>query len=272
MLEGSAPSPREQRGQQRGDGNADLEALEILDAVELPARGRGDLAEAVVPDFLHRHDPGLADGVADDLADAAIHRGPDLVVGPEGKADARQTRQRHQHRQRQAGRRQQFDAAGANLRQHLGIAAELAVGKTVTLSRPDDCVPISRGGLDQPKRQGMGIGRIDAQFEVELGGRAGWFGRGLVAAQAADAAPSKPLRVIFIFCCLPSALARLAPVSAEPPRPQDGRGKAPGQNLLPLLEIPANETILGNPRNPPETRAGVHLCQQRGGKDARRLT
>src|SRR5258708_34717887 len=61
--------PGEQRGQQCRDRHADLEALEIVDAVELPARRRRDLPETVVPDLLHWNNAGLADGVADDLTD-----------------------------------------------------------------------------------------------------------------------------------------------------------------------------------------------------------
>jgi hypothetical protein len=35
----------------------------------------------------------------------------------------------------------------------------------------------------------------------------------------------------------------------------------------PFLRIPGNETILRNPRNPSETRAGYWISQQRGGTD-----
>ena len=64
------------------------------------------------------------------------------IIGLEGEADAGEAQQRHQRRRRHRGRGQQLEAAGAELRKHLRIAAELA-GKRVMLSRPEDRAPIS---------------------------------------------------------------------------------------------------------------------------------
>ena len=174
---GQRPQPAEQRGQQGRDGNADLESPDIFDAIQLPARGRSDLPEPVVPHLLHRHDPGLADGVADDIADSAIHCGPDLIIGPEGEADARQARERHQRRQGHAGRRQQFDTSGAKLRQHLGIAAELAVGEDRHVQPTRRLAADRARGFRQPDREGVVIRCVDAELELELGRSAGGFGQ-----------------------------------------------------------------------------------------------
>ena len=206
MLDGSAEAA-EQRGQQRRNGNADLEALEVFDAVELPARRRSDLPETIVPDFLHRHDPGLADGIADDIADAAIHRGPDLIVGLECEANARQARQWHQGRQGHAGRRQQIDSTGAKLRQHFGVAAKLAVGENRDIQPAGRLRADGMSGLRQSKRKRMGIGRVDAQFELELGsGACGLAEDGRCPGGRSSAEPFPA--GYFHFCCLPSALPR----------------------------------------------------------------
>ena len=65
------------------------------------------------------------------------------IIGLEGEADAGEAQQRHQRRRRHRGRGQQLDAAGAELRKHFRIAAELAMGNGVMLSRPEDRAPIS---------------------------------------------------------------------------------------------------------------------------------
>jgi hypothetical protein len=165
---------------------------------------------------------GLADGVADDIADATVHRGPDLVVRGECEADARQTRQRHQGGQCHAGRRQQFDTAGAKLRQHLRIAPELTVGENrdVQPARRLRADRVRR--LDQSKREGMGVRRIDAKLELEFGGGAG----GVAEDGGCPSGGSGPEQIpagYFHFLvsrvsCLPSAFGlRLQAVSVEPP-------------------------------------------------------
>jgi hypothetical protein len=84
-------------------------------------------------------------------------------------------RQRHQRRQRQARRRQQIDAAGAQLRQHLRVAAKLAVGENRDVEPAAGLRPDGVRGLDQPDRQRVGFRRIDAQLELEFGSGAGRF-------------------------------------------------------------------------------------------------
>src|SRR5450631_268157 len=76
-------------------------------------------------------------------------------------------------RQSHAGRRQQFDTAGAKLRQHLGIAAELAVGENRNVQPAGRLRADRLRRLRQSKREGVGIRRIDAKLELELGRGAG---------------------------------------------------------------------------------------------------
>jgi hypothetical protein len=77
--------------------------------------------------------------------------------------------------------------------------------------------------------------------------------------QAVEAAPSKPLRVIFIFVSLPSALARLdASFGGTALVRKVGYGgvSVSGGNQSSSrsgTRETGNETILGNPRNRPET-------------------
>ena len=94
------------------------------------------------------------------------------------------------------------------------------LGKTVTLSRPDDCCADRARRLDQPNRQGMGVRRIDAQLELELGVRHWLVCQSAAVAKAADAAPSTPLRVIFIFWLSRARYRAFGQFRSNRPRPQ----------------------------------------------------
>src|SRR5665647_470963 len=91
------------------------------------------------------------------------------------------------------------------------------LGKTVTFSRPDDWVPIARAASVSRTVRGCVSGVLTPSLNSNSAAALAGLVRTEVA-QAADAAPSKPLRVIVIFSCLPSALSHLEPVSFEPPR------------------------------------------------------
>jgi len=122
---------------------------------------------------LHRHDPGFADRIAHDAADAAIQGGPDLIIGLERKADAGQPGKGNQGRQGHGGRGQQFDAAGAKLRQHFRITAKLAVGKNRHRHPPLCPFADLSCGLGEAHGQRVCIGRVDPKLELKLGGGCG---------------------------------------------------------------------------------------------------
>ena len=64
-------------------------------------------------------------------AKIAVHGLPDRIIVRECEADAADRRCRHQGRQDQARQREEFDAAGADLAQHVGVGAELVIGKNL---------------------------------------------------------------------------------------------------------------------------------------------
>src|SRR3981189_6831 len=101
----------------------------------------------------------------------------------------------------------------------------------------------------------MGTRRIEAKFERELGSGAGRLLRTVVA-QAAEAAPSKPLRV-YSFSRAHSRAREQFPSKWPSSGARDSAGCAGVPHRLRHHQmIPANETILGNPRNHPETNGG----------------
>src|SRR6266436_2712493 len=124
------------------------------------------------------------------------------------------------------------------------IAAELAVGED------RDAEPSRRAGarflrrLRQADRQRMGIGRIDAQLELEFGGGMGRFAK-KCGRPSSRSRPEQTLRVIFFTVFTSQArLRRPEVVSAEPPT-----AARPGWKPA----LGHNETISGNRRNRPET-------------------
>src|SRR5450631_3200888 len=121
---------------------------------------------------------------------------------------------------------------------------------TVTFSRPDDCAPITRAASFNRTVRGWVSGvltpSLNSYSAAALAGLPS-----IVVAQAADADPSRPRRVIFIVVASRGALSRQKPVSVEPP--PFARHRPAG-----LMPAPArvDETILRNPRNRPETNQG----------------
>ena len=93
----------EHRGEQRAHRHAQLQALQVVRIVDRLVAG-GDLAEAVVPHLVERHEADGADLLADMRAEIAVDRGPHAVEIRERERDARDRRDRNQ-RSRAASRR-----------------------------------------------------------------------------------------------------------------------------------------------------------------------
>jgi hypothetical protein len=115
-------------------------------------------------------EPRLLDGAAHIGAERAVHGGPDLVVVLEGEADAVDRRRRHIGGEDQAGQVEHLDRAGAQLRQHVGVAAELAVGKQLHVHAAAGLLADLVGRLAQPHVHGMRRHVIVGVFEFEFGG------------------------------------------------------------------------------------------------------
>ena len=81
--------------------------------------------------------PAFVDLAADMGAELAVHGLPDRVVIREREADAVDGSRRHQRRQDQAGQREELDAAGADLAQHVGVGTELVVGENLQVDPAD---------------------------------------------------------------------------------------------------------------------------------------
>src|ERR1700693_6243097 len=80
------------------------------------------------------------------------------------------------------------------------------LGKTVTFNRPDDCAPIARAASINRTVRGWVSGVLTPSLNSNSAAALAGLPR-MVVAQAAETAPSKPLRVIFIFL-LPRARYR----------------------------------------------------------------
>ena len=179
------PEGLEHRHPQRHHRNADLEALQVLGRADRAGAG-GDLAEAVVPHGRERHQAHLLDAGADVVADAAVHRGPHLVIAAEGEADAGDRRHRDQGRHHRAGEGRQLERAGANLRHHVGVVAELVVREQL-----DRHAALRFGGdggdrFLQPDVDRVRHRKIGAELQLELG-----RSRGLCADDSGQCARSR---------------------------------------------------------------------------------
>jgi len=139
------------------------------------------------------------------------------IIGLEGEADAGEAQQRHQRRRRHRGRGQQLEAAGAELRKHLRIAAELA-------GKRGDAEPAGRpgadllGGFGQADAQGVGFGLVTPSLKSNSAATLAGLAR-LAAAASADTVPRSVRRVIFvdfIIVFLPSAGRADLALSTEP--------------------------------------------------------
>ncbi len=64
----------------------------------------------------------------------AVHRLPHRVVVRKRKTDAVDRRRRHQRCQDQARQREELDAAGADLAQHVGIRAKLVIRENLQVN------------------------------------------------------------------------------------------------------------------------------------------
>jgi hypothetical protein len=89
--------------------------------------------EAVIPHLVHGHEIGLGDFAAHEGAEFAVHRLPHRVVIREGEADAVDGSGRNQGREDQARQCEEFDAAGAELAQHVGVGAELVIRENLQI-------------------------------------------------------------------------------------------------------------------------------------------
>src|SRR5262249_61296080 len=100
--------------------HADLETLKIVRTCDRLGRRRC-LPEAVVPDLVHDLEAGLLDLAAHKGAEIAVHGLPDRVIVWEREADAIDRGRWDQGRQDQARQREELDAAGPDLAQHVRI-------------------------------------------------------------------------------------------------------------------------------------------------------
>src|SRR5206468_3962543 len=118
----------------------DFEAFEILGRVDR-MRATGDLPIPVVPNLVERKQARLLDRTADVPAQRAVHCRPDLVIVLEAETNAVDRSDRHDSRQYQPGEVEQLDHPSAQLGQHVGISAELAIGKNLDLHAPTGLLP-----------------------------------------------------------------------------------------------------------------------------------
>src|SRR5260370_360962 len=134
------------------------------------------------------------------------------------------------------------------------------LGKTVTFNRPDDCAPIARAASINRSVSGWVSGVLTPSLNSNSAAALAGLLRTVVA-QAAEAAPSKPLRVIFIILFSRAHYRAWEQFPSNGRRPQGARGiarEAPASQTGRQHHrmIPADETILGNPRSHPETNGG----------------
>jgi len=107
--------------------------------------------------------------IADMGAELAVHRRPNLVVILEREADAVDRRDRHERRQDQARQREELDAAGPDLAQHVGIRTELVVRENLQVE------PAIGLGLDR-RRHFLGAGVHRMAVRKIIGVLVGKFG------------------------------------------------------------------------------------------------
>src|SRR6202790_1501390 len=94
------------------------------------------------------------------------------------------------------------------------------LGNTVTLSRPDDCAPIARAASINRTVRGWVSGVLTPSLNSNSAAALAGLPR-MVVAQAAEAAPSKPLRVIFIFLASRTRYRAQRQFPSNRRRPQD---------------------------------------------------
>ena len=166
QADGSGAERAEQRSPCRADGDADLEAEQILGRLDPPRTG-GDLAEAGIPDRISDREPALLDLRADMRAEISVHGGPDRLVVLPREGDAVNRGDRHQGGEDERGNSGEIDRAGADLCQHVGVRTELAQRKHL---EGDFAVGFSAdpvGGLAHPDRVRIGVVLSVTVFERE---------------------------------------------------------------------------------------------------------
>ena len=103
-------------------------------------------------------------------AEIAVHGLPNRVVVRKRKADAIDRRRRHQGRQDQARQREELDAAGTDLAQHVRIGTELVIWENLQIE------PAIGFGLDRRRHflgtgvHGMSVREIIGVFVGKFGG------------------------------------------------------------------------------------------------------
>src|SRR5258706_16065516 len=95
------------------------------------------------------------------------------------------------------------------------------LAKTVTFNRPDDCAPIACAASVNRTVRGWVSGVLTPSLNSNSAAALAGLPR-MDVAQAADAAPSRPLRVIFIFLLSRARYRAWMQFPLNRPRPQDG--------------------------------------------------
>jgi hypothetical protein len=107
----------------------------------------------------------------------------------------------------------------------------------------------------------VGVRRVDAELEFELGRCAGRFGQNTGCPGGRPSAQQIPAGYCHFFF---SPERIIAPGTSF--LRTSGLRKVPGKGARATSSLPADETILRNPRNHPETNGGYFYGQQSGGK------
>ena len=122
----------EHGGPKRAHRHADLESFDVVGRIDRMSAA-GDLPVAIIPHVVEGMEARLRDGATHEGAERAVHGWPHLAIVLECEADAIYRGHRHIGCEDQPGEIEYLDGAGAQLRQHVGVAAELAVGKELDL-------------------------------------------------------------------------------------------------------------------------------------------
>jgi len=125
--------------------------------------------ESVVPDLVHHDEIGFGDFAANIGAEIAVHRLPDRVVIGERKADAVDRRGRNQRGEDQPRKREELNAARADLAQHIGVGAKLIVWKDLQIEAAVGFGLDRRRHLLGARVHGMRIGQIVGIFVGKFG-------------------------------------------------------------------------------------------------------
>src|SRR5580692_724907 len=106
------------------------------------------------------------------------------------------------------------------------------LGKTVTFNRPDDCAPMAWAASVNRTVRGWVSGVLTPSLNSNSAAALDGLLRAVVA-RVADAAPIRPLRVIFIFIVSPGALAPGCQCRSNRHPSQDASPEAAGPPFRP---------------------------------------